>query len=123
MTERARVEDSLRQAQKMEAIGQLTGGIAHDFNNLLTAVTSSLELLKKRIAHDDRSTALLDNAIDGAERGARLTQRMLAFARRQDLSIEPVYLNALVSGMRGLIERAVGPSFPFTPTSPTIFRP
>jgi signal transduction histidine kinase/CheY-like chemotaxis protein len=111
MVERARIEDSLRQSQKMEAIGQLTGGIAHDFNNLLTAVTSSLELLRKRIANDDRSTALLDNAINGAERGARLTQRMLAFARRQDLTIEPVYLNALVSGMRGLIERAVGPLF------------
>jgi signal transduction histidine kinase/CheY-like chemotaxis protein len=111
LAERARIEDSLRQAQKMEAIGQLTGGIAHDFNNLLTAITSSLELLKKRIRDDDRSVALLDNAINGAERGARLTQRMLAFARRQDLTIEPVHLNALVSGMRSLIERAIGPLF------------
>ncbi len=111
MAERARIEDSLRQAQKMEAIGQLTGGIAHDFNNLLTAVTSSLELLKKRLREDDRSAALLDNAINGVERGARLTQRMLAFARRQDLTIEAVYLDALVSGMKGLIERAVGPMF------------
>ena len=111
MAERARIEDSLRQAHKMEAIGQLTGGIAHDFNNLLTAVTSSLELLRKRMPDDDRSAALLDNAINGAERGARLTQRMLAFARRQDLTIEPVYLNALVSGMRGLIDRAIGPLF------------
>ncbi len=112
IVERARIEDSLRQAQKMEAIGQLTGGIAHDFNNLLTAVTSSLELLKTRLPQDDRSEALLDNAINGAERGARLTQRMLAFARRQDLTIEPVHLHALVVGMRGLIERAVGPLFP-----------
>ena len=110
MIERSRVEDSLRQAQKMEAIGQLTGGIAHDFNNLLTAVTSSLDLLKKRIAHDERAVSLLDNAVNGAERGARLTQRMLAFARRQELSIAPVNLVTLVSGMEGLIERAVGPS-------------
>ena len=111
MAERARIEDSLRQSQKMEAIGQLTGGIAHDFNNLLTAVTSSLDLLKKRLPDDDRSAALLDNAINGAERGARLTQRMLAFARRQDLTIEPVHLGALVTGMTGLIERAIGPEF------------
>jgi signal transduction histidine kinase/CheY-like chemotaxis protein len=110
MIERSRVEDSLRQAQKMEAIGQLTGGIAHDFNNLLTAVTSSLDLLKKRIAHDERAVALVDNAMNGAERGARLTQRMLAFARRQELSIAPVHLGTLVAGMEGLIERAVGPS-------------
>jgi len=110
MVERLRIEDSLRQAQKMEAIGQLTGGIAHDFNNLLTAVTSSLDLLKKRIAHDERALALLDNAANGAERGARLTQRMLAFARRQELSIAPVHLGTLVSGMQGLIERALGPS-------------
>jgi signal transduction histidine kinase/CheY-like chemotaxis protein len=110
MVERSRMEDSLRQAQKMEAIGQLTGGIAHDFNNLLTAVTSSLDLLKKRIAHDERALALLDNAVNGAERGARLTQRMLAFARRQELSIAPVHLATLVAGMEGLIERAVGPS-------------
>ncbi len=110
MIERSRVEDSLRQAQKMEAIGQLTGGIAHDFNNLLTAVTSSLDLLKKRISHDERAVALLDNAANGAERGARLTQRMLAFARRQELSIAPVQVASLVSGMEGLIERAVGPS-------------
>jgi signal transduction histidine kinase/CheY-like chemotaxis protein len=110
MAERLRAEDSLRQSQKMEAIGQLTGGIAHDFNNLLTAITSSLDLLKKRIAHDERAVALLDNAVNGAERGARLTQRMLAFARRQELSIAPVHLSTLVSGVEGLIERAVGPS-------------
>jgi signal transduction histidine kinase/ActR/RegA family two-component response regulator len=119
MIERSRVEDSLRQAQKMEAIGQLTGGIAHDFNNLLTAVTSSLDLLKKRISHDERALALLDNAVNGAERGARLTQRMLAFARRQELSIAPVHLATLVSGMEGLIERAVGPSVSLHSDIPT----
>jgi signal transduction histidine kinase/CheY-like chemotaxis protein len=110
MVERLRIEETLRQAQKMEAIGQLTGGIAHDFNNLLTAVTSSLDLLKKRISHDERALSLLDNAANGAERGARLTQRMLAFARRQELTIAPVHLGMLVSGMEGLIERALGPT-------------
>ncbi|HEX6833233.1 MAG TPA: ATP-binding protein [Rudaea sp.] len=110
MAERARIENSLRQSQKMEAIGQLTGGVAHDFNNLLTAIMGSLELLKKRLPPDERSEALLANAISGAERGATLTQRMLAFARRQELKIEAVDLALLVSGMRDLLERSIGPT-------------
>jgi signal transduction histidine kinase len=81
----------LFEAQKIDTIGQLTGGVAHDFNNLLMAVLGSLELLKKRIARDDsRSHRLLDNAVQGAERGAALTQRLLAFARRQELKPETV---------------------------------
>ncbi len=79
------------QAQKMEAIGHLTGGIAHDFNNLLMAVLGSLELVRKRLPAEDKGLlALVDNAVLGAQRGAILTQRMLAFARRQDLQNEPV---------------------------------
>jgi PAS domain S-box-containing protein len=105
-----RARETLFQAQKMDAIGQLTGGVAHDFNNLLTATISSLELLRKRIAHDPLSLRLLDNAVEGAQRGATLTQRMLAFARRQDLKLVRVEIPALVHGMTDLIERSLGPS-------------
>ncbi len=78
-----KTREALHQSQKMEAIGHLTGGIAHDFNNLLMAVLSSLELMRKRLPNDARLKALLNNAVSGAERGAVLTPRMLAFARRQ----------------------------------------
>ncbi|WP_395336267.1 PAS domain-containing protein [Novosphingobium sp. BL-8H] len=108
---RRRAEEALRQAQKMEAIGQLTGGIAHDFNNLLMAIMSSLNLLQKRIAPDPGTARLIDNALQGARRGAALTQRMLAFARRQDLTTERVHLFDLVYGMRELVERTLGPSW------------
>ena len=77
------------QSQKMEAIGRLTGGVAHDFNNLLMAITGSLELLRKRLPDDPKLLRLIDNAMQGAQRGASLTQRMLAFARRQELKPEP----------------------------------
>src|SRR5829696_4215141 len=82
VTARRRAEAALRQSQKIEAIGQLTGGVAHDFNNLLSVVLGNLELLRKRLRDDDKSKALLESAVEGAERGAALTQRMLAFARR-----------------------------------------
>ncbi|WP_264614763.1 PAS domain S-box protein [Sphingobium xanthum] len=104
--------DALRQSQKMEAIGQLTGGVAHDFNNLLMAITSSLSLLGKRIPDDPMSKRLLDNAQQGAERGAALTQRMLAFARRQDLSPEPVNVSSLLDGLKELAQRTLGPLWP-----------
>ena len=87
--QRERAEEQLRQAQKMEAIGQLTGGVAHDFNNLLMVVMSNLELLQKHIANDAKAARLISGALQGAKRGASLTQRLLAFARRQDLSVEP----------------------------------
>jgi CheY-like chemotaxis protein len=93
----------------MEAIGQLTGGIAHDFNNLLMAVLGSLELLRKRMPPDPRLTPLIDNAVQGAERGAALTQRMLAFARKQELKLEPVRLNQLIPSMIGLLQPSLGP--------------
>src|SRR4051812_15126889 len=79
-----RAREALFQSQKMDAVGQLTGGVAHDFNNLLMAIMGSLDLLKKRLPADPQFHRLLDNALMGARRGATLTQRMLAFARRQD---------------------------------------
>ncbi len=102
--------EALFQAQKMEAVGQLTGGVAHDFNNLLMAILGSLELLRKRLPQDPTIVHLVDNAIQGAERGATLTQRMLAFARRQELKLDAVEVPALVQGMIGLLERSIGPS-------------
>jgi PAS domain S-box-containing protein len=106
--QRERAEEQLRQAQKMETIGQLTGGIAHDFNNLLTAVLGNLELLRKQVPDDPRTARLIDGALQGTRRGAALTQRLLAFARRQDLKIVPTSLVELVRGMADLIERSVG---------------
>jgi len=103
-----KAREALFQAQKMEAIGQLTGGVAHDFNNLLTATLGSLELLRKRLPDDPAALRLLDNAIAGAERGAVLTQRMLAFARRQDLKPVRVEIPDLVRGMTDLLQRSVG---------------
>lgn len=101
--------EALFQAQKMEAIGQLTGGVAHDFNNLLMAIISGLELLRKRVPDDPRVTMLLSNAMDAARRGVSLTRRMLAFARRQDLAITHVDVGMLVNGMSDLMERSIGP--------------
>ncbi|NTS33262.1 response regulator [Phyllobacterium sp. BT25] len=101
-------EDQLRQAQKMEAIGQLTGGVAHDFNNLLMAVLGNLDLLRKSVADNSKAARLVDGALQGAQRGAALTQRLLAFARRQDLQLEPTDLVALVSGMHDLLAKSVG---------------
>jgi len=106
--QREKVEEQLRQAQKMEIIGQLTGGVAHDFNNLLMAVLANLDLLKKYVPEDPRSTRLIDGAVQGAKRGAALTQRLLAFARRQALKVDPADIGALAEGMRNLLERSVG---------------
>jgi PAS domain S-box-containing protein len=108
LTELKGAEARLREAQKMETLGQLTGGVAHDFNNLLMAILGNLALLKKRLPDDPRVTRLIDGALQGAERGAALTQRLLAFARRQELRPEPVDLAELVRGMQGLLERSVG---------------
>jgi PAS domain S-box-containing protein len=117
VTERVQAQRALEQAreaffqsQKAEALGQLTGGIAHDFNNLLMVILSSLELLQKRVPEDPKITRLINNAVQGAQRGASLTQRMLAFARRQDLKAEPVDIAALVYGMIDLLERSLGPA-------------
>jgi PAS domain S-box-containing protein len=116
LTERRETQKALEEAreaffqsQKIEAIGRLTGGVAHDFNNLLMAVMGSLELLRRRLPDDPKTIRLIDNAMQAAERGASLTQRMLAFARRQDLSLAPVELPAMVRGMADLLERSLGP--------------
>jgi signal transduction histidine kinase/ActR/RegA family two-component response regulator len=98
----------LFEAQKLDTIGRLTGGVAHDFNNLLMAVLGSLSLLEKRLPEDPRSHRLLQNALQGAQRGAALTQRLLAFSRRQELKPEPVDVPQLVNGMKELLERALG---------------
>jgi PAS domain S-box-containing protein len=110
ITERRAADSKLRQAQKMEAVGQFTGGAAHDFNNLLMAILGSLEILRKRLPNDPRLLALVDNAMQGAKRGASLTQRMLAFARRQELKHEAVDLAHLVNNMLELLERSLGPT-------------
>ncbi|WP_395396093.1 PAS domain S-box protein (plasmid) [Novosphingobium sp. BL-8A] len=110
--------EALFQAQKMEAIGQLTGGVAHDFNNLLMAISSSLDLLSRRTGDDPLSRRLLDNAIEGAKRGATLTQRMLAFARRQELNVGRVDVPQLLSGMSDLVQRSIGPEWPISTSFP-----
>jgi len=106
---REKAQEQLRQAQKMETIGQLTGGVAHDFNNLLMAVMGNLDLLRKRLPNDPRLHRLVEGALQGAERGASLTQRLLAFARQQDLRAVPVDLGALILDMSNLLERSLGP--------------
>jgi signal transduction histidine kinase len=110
VAERARTEEQLRQLQKLESIGQLTGGVAHDFNNLLTAVLGNLELLRKRLPSSPAIDRLIDGATQGAQRGAALTQRLLAFARRQALQPKPTDLAELVRGMDDLLRRSLGPS-------------
>ena len=116
MTERRRAQEQLErareamaQSQKMDAIGQLTGGVAHDFNNLLMAVLGSLELIRKRLPEDPKLKLLLNNAFEGARRGVSLSQRMLSFARRQELSLTAVDIKALVSGMSEMLDRSLGP--------------
>jgi PAS domain S-box-containing protein len=102
--------EALFQTQKLETIGQLSGGVAHDFNNLLMVIVGSLQLLQKLVPDDPKIHALLNNALAGAERGSSLTQRMLAFARRQQLRLESVDLLDLVRGMSDLLKRSLGPT-------------
>ena len=102
-------QEALRQAQKMEAVGQLTGGIAHDFNNMLTVVVGSLDMLGRRLGTSDpRAKRYADAAADGARRAALLTQRLLAFSRQQPLRPEQIDINKLVSGMSELIRGSLG---------------
>ena len=116
ITERKRAEETLErtrealvQSQKMEAIGHLTGGVAHDFNNLLMAIQGSLELMKRRVpSGDDQMHRFIDNALQGAQRGTALTQRMLAFARRQELKLQTIDVTELINGMTELLRRTLG---------------
>ncbi len=98
----------VHEMQKMESLGQLTGGVAHDFNNLLMVILGNLSLLRKRVENDPRLLRLIDGAVQGAERGATLTRRMLAFARRQELKPETVDLARLVRGMEDMLRRTLG---------------
>ncbi|MBN8929190.1 MAG: hypothetical protein BGO51_01705 [Rhodospirillales bacterium 69-11] len=107
LTEMRRIEAQLRQAQKMEAIGQLTGGIAHDFNNLLTAILGNLEMLQAT-APDERAARRVASAMRAARRGGELTQQLLAYARRQNLSPQAVDANLVISGMAELLQRSLG---------------
>ncbi|HYE01343.1 MAG TPA: ATP-binding protein [Alphaproteobacteria bacterium] len=108
VAERETAQAALLQAQKLEAIGQLTGGVAHDFNNLLTAVLGNVELLARR-TQDERHRRLLQATAQAARRGATLTGQLLAFARRQHLMPKPSDLNGIVLGMAALLSRSVGP--------------
>ena len=109
ITARKKAEAALRQSQKLEAVGQLTGGVAHDFNNLLAVVIGSLEIVQKRMEPGDRMRRLVDAAMEAGKRGASLTQRMLSFARRQQLEAKPVEVTGLVHGLEELLNRSIGP--------------
>jgi PAS domain S-box-containing protein len=102
-------QEQLRQAQKMEALGQLTGGVAHDFNNLLTPIIGSLDMLLSRGVGSERERRLMDGALQAAERARTVVQRLLAFARRQPLQPGPVDLRRLVEGMAELVASTTGP--------------
>jgi len=109
LTEKIAAEAQLRQAQKMEAVGQLTGGIAHDFNNLLAAIIPSLELARSRV-QDERVLKHLNNAAHAADRGADLTRKLLSFARKQDLVIKPVKIDQLILEICEMLPRTLGPT-------------
>jgi len=112
LAEQARLEqaeEALRQAQKMEAMGQLTGGVAHDFNNLLTPIVGSLDMLQRKGLGGEREPRLIAGAAQSAERAKTLVQRLLAFARRQPLQAVPVNIGQLVAEMGDLVSSTTGP--------------
>jgi PAS domain S-box-containing protein len=108
VTQRNIAEEQLRQAQKMEAIGQLTGGIAHDFNNLLAIIQGNIELVHERVKGDPKLAEMIDYALRASERGSSLTKRLLAYSRQQPLAPKPVDLAVLIAGMTDLLRRALG---------------
>jgi len=105
--ERLKAEEALRQAQKMEAVGQLTGGIAHDFNNLLTPIMGGLELIASRV-EDPRLKRIAETALESTRRGAKLTGQLLAFSRIQRISMAPVAVNEVIEAMQRLLRHAIG---------------
>jgi len=108
VTEQRKLEEQLRQAQKMEAIGHLAGGVAHDFNNILTAIIGYGSLLLNKIPADNPSRAYVDHILAASERAANLTQSLLAFSRKQILNPKPVNVNDIVLGMKKILERVIG---------------
>ncbi|SMX42438.1 PAS domain-containing sensor histidine kinase [Actibacterium lipolyticum] len=108
LTERKQAEGALRQVQKMDAIGQLTGGVAHDFNNLLTVIVGNLELLEMQLEDEPGKLGLLKEAQEAADLGARLTERLLAFARRSPLEPQVIDLTALIHGLTDMLKRTLG---------------
>lgn len=112
ISDRDAVEQRLRQAQRMDAVGQLTGGMAHDFNNLLGIIVANLDLMRDSARLDAEQREILADAVDAALRGADLTRRLLAFARRQPLQPERVGINDLVSSIVGLLARTLGERIP-----------
>jgi len=121
--EREEALGRLFESQKVEAIGRLTGGVAHDFNNLLAVILGSLTLLKKALPVDVRTSRVLEGAIQGAERGATLTRRLLAFARRQDLKLEAVEIQQLVPEMLDFLRQSAGPGISIDLDIPTDIYP
>ncbi|MBL6929764.1 MAG: PAS domain S-box protein [Rhodospirillales bacterium] len=108
LTERNQIESRLRQAQRMEAVGQLTGGVAHEFNNILQAILGSLEMLGDRVGDDGKAAKIVDIAVGASKRGGKLTQQLLSFSRKQMLSSEAVNINNLLSGFSGSLEETLG---------------
>mgnify|MGYP001307949541 CR=1 FL=1 len=108
MADRHKAEQALYQAQKMEAVGQLTGGVAHDFNNLLTVVMGNLQILASHLKGDPLATELIQAAIKAAKRGAELNRTLLAFSRKQRLAPEPVDFNEMIAGMAQMLRRTLG---------------
>jgi len=109
VTRQVQAEDALRQAQKMEAVGQLTGGIAHDFNNLLGAIMGGFDLIRRKAGDAERVRRLADSGLEAAERGARLTSQLLAFARAQRLEMKPLVVSTLVRNLGDLLAGTLGP--------------
>jgi signal transduction histidine kinase len=112
--ERALALAQVHEMQKMESLGQLTGGLAHDFNNLLMGILGSLNYLSKKIPSDPKAARFLHAARESAERGAALTNRLLAFARRQELRLQTIHLDMLINGIADMLRRSVGPTIEIT---------
>jgi len=117
INERRRMEEQMRESQRLEALGQLTGGVAHDFNNLLTVIMGNTELLHEQLDSQPRLRTLTQITATAAQRGAELTQRLLAFARHQDLAPRTVDINALLADMNGMLQRTLGEQYPLTLTA------